>query len=169
MAIVEMDGKAKVPGFRVQTDKVLALDLGKTCGWAVLSGGQLESGIVKFELHRGESTGMRFVRFNAWLDEMLGLLSPKLVVYEMAHHRGGHATELLLGMVTRVQEACARYGVQYTSIHSACLKKTATGSGKASKEDMIKAAVALVRREVLDDNEADAILLLKVAKADGLV
>jgi len=107
---------------------------------------------------------MRYIIFSRWLEDMLTTVAPALVVYEMAHHRGGYATELLLGMVTRVQEFCTRYGIDYTSIHSAILKKTATGKGKASKEQMIEVAEGIVGRKVLDDNEADAILLIRAAK-----
>lgn len=179
MTIVSLAGTAKTicshpgesytPSFMKKEGVVLALDLGRTSGWAVWNGVRIESGIVTFELKRGESSGMRFILFNSWLEDMISNIAPSLVVYEMAHHRGGYATELLLGLVTRVQEMCARFRIDYTSVHSATLKKKATGSGRASKEEMIKAAELLVNRKVLDDNEADAVMLVKVAISDGLV
>ena len=52
---------------------ILALDLGSTCGWALRPDGRLESGVQVFDLKRGESPGMRFVRFSAWLALIVGL------------------------------------------------------------------------------------------------
>jgi len=178
MAIVDLKGRITVSSsskesysstFMTRPGVALSLDLGRTSGWAVWDGVRIESGTVTFELKRGESTGMRFILFNRWLEGMIQNVAPSLVVYEMAHHRGGYATEFLLGLVTRVQEICARFRIDCTSIHSATLKKKATGSGKASKEEMIAAAEATLGRKVLDDNEADAVMLVKVAVSDGLL
>ena len=79
---------------------------------------------------------MRFLRFRTWLTGMLATLSPEVVVYEQAHHRGGAPTELCVGLVTRVQEMAAERGIEYCSVHSGTLKKWATGSGSAGKDAM---------------------------------
>ena len=145
--------------------KIVAFDFGSRTGWAALKDGHIESGVQVFELSRGESQGMRFIRFRRWLEEILGLIQPGLCVYEAAHHRGGHATELLVGMTTRLQEACAEKGIEYAAVHSATLKKFATGSGRADKLVMMKrAAVLFPGRKIEDDNEADALLLLGYAR-----
>lgn len=39
------------------------------------------------------------------------------------------------------------------------MKKFATGNGRAEKPDMVNAANLLSKRPVIDDNEADAILI----------
>lgn len=120
---------------------ILGLDLGTHTGWAAICpDGRIESGVQHFEVARGDSPGMRWLRFNAWLDEVLRLTHPDLVVYEQAHHRGGAATEITIGFATRVQEACAEWGTEHTTVHSATLKKFATGNGRASKDEMIEAA-----------------------------
>ena len=104
---------------------------------------------------------MRFVRFRAWLMEMLDSLEPKLVVYEQAHNRGGAATQVLNGMTALLIEECERRGINYTSVHSATLKKSATGSGRADKKQMIiYAKSAYPDQEINDDNQADALHLL---------
>jgi Holliday junction resolvasome RuvABC endonuclease subunit len=164
------------------TGAILALDLGTRTGWASWDGTRRESGVQVFDVKRGESPGMRFVRFNRWLGELLtrpsyGIVGHvpvnhfDLVVYEAAHHRGGAATEVCVGMVTRVLEACALRGIEHASVHSATLKKFATSNGRASKEEMLKAVNerfcgSLYRGPVSDDNEADAIALLEYAKAE---
>ena len=148
------------------SEQILAFDFGSRTGWAALKDGYVESGVQVFDLSRGESPGIRFIRFRRWLEEMLTLVRPGLCVYEAAHHRGGHATELLVGMATRLQEACAGMMIEYASIHSATLKKYATGSGRADKSAMVKRAAELFPgRKIADDNEADALLLLECARA----
>jgi Holliday junction resolvasome RuvABC endonuclease subunit len=153
---------------------ILALDLGSHTGWALKRGDVVESGVQKFDLRRGESRGMRYIRFNAWLQEMLAPKTasyPDLVIYEMAHHRGGAATEVLLGMVTRVMEQCAEREINCTDVHSGTLKKHATGKGNADKEQMKVALMKKMSRPgsmevigAMDDNEVDALWILKYAE-----
>lgn len=166
--------------------RILALDLATKTGWALWDGARMESGVQDFTKQRGESNGMLFLKFNRWLHCIgcynQGLTSitanVDLVVFEQAHHRGGAATEIAVGLMTRVLEFCARYGIEHSSVHSMTLKKWATGKGNADKE-LMKVAAALRRHQIsgapamkaivqamaalMDDNEADAILLLGYA------
>ena len=104
---------------------------------------------------------MLFLKFNSWLHKTLDLVEPQLVLYEMAHMRGGAASEVLLGMTTRIMEQCERHFIeQYASVHSATLKKFATDNGRASKEEMIVEAERRFGKDVRDDNEADALWLM---------
>jgi len=150
---------------------ILALDLGSKTGWATQEpGGRVTSGVQEFALQRGESAGMRFIRFNRWLREMLADVKPSLVVYEMPHMRGGYATDLLVGFMTRIQEACVEQGIKdYRGVHSMTLKKATCGSGKADKAKMIEWAAERYGKEAakLDDNEADALCLLAYAERES--
>ncbi|GAH01811.1 unnamed protein product, partial [marine sediment metagenome] len=92
---------------------ILALDCGTNTGWASEVDGRIESGVQDFSLKRGESKGIRFLRFNTWLKIMLELTKPHIVVYEMAHLRGGHATEILVGMTTRIEEFCESKNIEW--------------------------------------------------------
>lgn len=142
---------------------VLALDLSLTTGWALWdSFGRVTSGVQSFETKRGESAGMRFLRARRWLREVLSLAGGKgVIAYEQAHHRGGHATAVGVGLVTVVLEEAADQGWETTNVHTSALKKHATGKGNAKKPDMVAAARARWEREdVTDDNEADALLVL---------
>jgi Holliday junction resolvasome RuvABC endonuclease subunit len=96
---------------------------------------------------------------------MVNYCDPELIVYEQAHHRGGAATEVCVGMSTRVMEVAAQNDIEYSSCHTATLKKWATGKGNADKKAMIKRAYEFVD-EVIDDNHADAILLGIMASCD---
>lgn len=142
---------------------VLALDLSLTTGWALWdSCGRVTSGVQSFETKRGESVGMRFLRARAWLREVMAFAGGKgVIAYEQAHHRGGHATAVAVGLVTVVLEEAAAQGWETVAVHTNTLKKHATGKGNAKKPDMIAAARARWERpEVSDDNEADALLVL---------
>jgi Holliday junction resolvasome RuvABC endonuclease subunit len=144
--------------------KILALDMATRAGWATNVYGK-KSGYVEFNQKRGESPGMRFLRCRAWLKEMLTLLggSIDLVVYELPHHRGGAATVVTVGLMAEVLSFAAENGIETMAVHSATLKKFATGSGRANKKDMVRAAKRLGWDDVEDDNEADASLLLGFA------
>jgi hypothetical protein len=150
---------------------ILALDLATKTGWAMIDRtGALASGTQEFKLKRGESKGMRFLRFRKWLREMLALgeigqsfsqEAPGVVVYEQAHHRGGAATELAVGLVTDTLAEAARAGVEHMPVHTGALKKWATGKGNTGKPGMIARAIELFPSiEIIDDNHADALLLL---------
>jgi len=137
------------------------LDCATKTGWAILEDGRIvESGVQTFDLQRGESPGMRFLRFRAWLESMVSAVD--VIAYEAAHHRGGAATELCVGMTTRVQEVAAARKSECVPVHTGRLKKWATGSGSAKKEAMIERARSL-SNTIIDDNHAEAILLARYA------
>jgi Holliday junction resolvasome RuvABC endonuclease subunit len=151
---------------------VLSLDLATKTGWALLDrSGVITSGVQEFDLRRGESKGMRFLRFRKWLKEVLSLgeigeqfskETPGLIVYEQPHFRGGHACELLVGFSTNVLAEAALFGLEHLAVHTGSLKKYATTKGNAGKEEMIAKAKELFPDiEIIDDNHADALLLLK--------
>jgi hypothetical protein len=158
--------------------RILALDLGTSMGWAWWSGRRRESGVQTFDLKRGESPGMRYIRFGGWLsatakwgepgaDVANEGLGPELIIYEQAHQRGGAATEVAAGFSTRVQEFCARHGVEHAMVHSMTLKKFVAGKGHASKEMIVSAVNERWGPPfVTSDDEADAIGLLEYAKVE---
>lgn len=142
--------------------KIFFFDAATKTGWAVYLGGEpyskIESGVVEFRAGRGESNGMRYRNFAAWVGQMLDKYKPSIVGYEQAHHRGGYATELCVNFTGRIQEECARRNIDYAKVHTAKLKKHITGNGRASKVDVIEA----VKKKyygigIVDDNHADAL------------
>ena len=141
---------------------ILALDLATKTGWATNI--SRTSGVQVFDAKRGESPGMRFLRCRGWLSEMLTLLGGvDVIVYEQAHHRGGAATACCVGLVSMVQAFAAEHGIELMTVHTGELKRWATGKGNAGKPAMMKAARARGWNPV-DDNEADAQLLLEFTK-----
>lgn len=91
------------------------------------------------------------------------------VYYEQAHHRGGAATEYAVGCVTHVQAWCAEHGIEHGARHTAEIKRHATGKGNADKE-AVMAAMRAAGYAPADDNEADALALLRlvIAQQAGL-
>ena len=144
--------------------KILALDCATKTGWCLLdeAGKIIESGVQSFEKRRGESNGLVFLRFRNWLGKLIEFRpgGAQLLVYERAHMRGGAATELCVGLQTRVQEIAAEKMIESLPVPSTTLKKWATGSGHANKVTMILAAKKYLGRNPEDDNEADAIAIL---------
>jgi hypothetical protein len=143
--------------------KILALDCATKTGWCLLdeSGKIIESGVQDFSKRRGESNGLVFLRFRNWLGKLIEFRpnGVGLLVYERAHMRGGAATELCVGLQTRVQEAAAERSIESLPVPSTTLKKWATGSGHAGKVDMMRKSQEYLGRPPEDDNEADAVLL----------
>lgn len=146
--------------------RILALDLATSTGWATSTPELgVESGTQRFDVKRGESPGMRFLRFRRWLADMLDTVHPEVVVYELPHHRGGYATQVLVGLSTRVEELCAERDIEHESVRTSPLKKHITGAGRASKEDMMAAAKRLFPKQSVDtDDQADALCVLKWAE-----
>lgn len=149
---------------------IIALDLATKTGFA--SNQPEISGVEDFSIRRGESTGMKYLRFTVWLKEMLEKIKPDLIVTEQAHHRGGAATEVAAGFQTHMQSTLAKWNlenlkqIEHTSYHTGTLKKHATGSGSAGKSDMMDAYERKWGSKPLDDNESDARWLLDLAKKE---
>ena len=149
--------------------KILAIDPGLSPGWAVFfsESDRIESGVQVFRARRGESPGMRYLYFRTWLDRILNRIKPDLIVYEMSHLRGGAATQIQVGLTSRIEEICSVLKTDYMKVHSGAVKKFITGSGRANKEDMIAAANKIFQnqkrspgREITSDDEADAVCIL---------
>jgi Holliday junction resolvasome RuvABC endonuclease subunit len=145
--------------------KILALDLStKGTGWAETGG---LSGVQGFASRRGESPGMRWLRFRAWLLDMVNLLDPDVIAYEQAHHRGGAATHCAHAMIGIVEQTAAEHDIELTNRSTSAIKKHATGKGKASKEEMLQAAREnWWDKSIETDDEADALWLLDLVQEE---
>lgn len=151
---------------------VLALDLAIQTGWAAMIDGELTSGSTSFAVAKDRPKGMRYVYFTRWLETLAlhpsaGTPRVSAIVYEGAHHRGRAATEIALGLAAHVQGFGAAHGIEVPPpLHTATLKKWATGDGHAKKAQMM-AAVSARWKVVTDEDEADAIVVLYHALGEG--
>jgi Holliday junction resolvasome RuvABC endonuclease subunit len=105
----------------------------------------------------------RLLSFETKLQELITKVTPDIILYEAPHHRGRDATRSLIGFEITLRVACYSLGIKAHDVHSRALKKWATGNGNANKAMMIARANELSprRTKIIDDNEADAVLLLK--------
>ena len=144
---------------------ILALDLGTTTGWALMTrDGSITSGTESFKPHRFEGGGMRFLRFKRWLTEIKQTSNGIDAVYfeEVRRHLGVDAAHAYGGFMAHLTAWCEHHQIPYQGVPVGTIKKHATGKGNASKGEMIAAAKARGHLPA-DDNEADALALLHYA------
>lgn len=146
---------------------ILALDCATKTGWSIWQNGILiESGVQDFSKKRGETNGILFLRFRHWLKDITAHQPIQVITYERAHFRGGAATEICVGLQTRAQEMAAEIKADCYPVATLGLKKFATGRGNADKQDMIRVAWKILKRQPIDDNEADAVLIGQMASVE---
>ena len=141
---------------------ILALDLGTTTGWALRNQhGRIFSGSMSFKPRRFEGGGMRYLRFERWLYEVMHIGSVVNQVYfeEVRRHVGVDAAHAYGGFLATLTAWCEEIGVPYQGIPVGTIKKGLTGKGNASKEQMV-AAIQGLGLSPTDDNEADALAIL---------
>ena len=141
---------------------ILALDLATKTGWAHSNG---NSGVQDFAPRRGDSPGMRWIEFKAWLCRVLDLCPTNVIAYEQAHHRGGAPTHVAHSLISIVETVATEREIELTNRHTATIKKHALGKGRGDKSEMM-AAARQRGWQPQDDNEADALWLLDLVKLD---
>jgi len=138
--------------------KLLALDIATKTGWK----SPTASGTWDLTPNRGESSGMRLIRFRAKLLEIIKAENISIIAYERPagfHKQALIITGELVGVLKMVAE---EYHIHLACYSATEIKKFATGKGNATKEEMIKAAQRK-GYDPQDDNEADAIHLYDLA------
>jgi len=149
----------------MNTTTILALDLGTTTGWALVSrDGSITSGSQSFKPQRFEGGGMRFLRFKRWLTDIKQCNDgiDQVVFEEVRRHVGVDAAHAYGGFMGQLTAWCEHHQIPYQGIPVGTIKKYATGKGNASKDEMV-ASVRARGHTPTDDNEADAIALLYLA------
>ena len=145
---------------------ILALDLGTQCGWALgFRDGTVRHGSKSFHAKRNDGTGLRWSKFRAFLLET-GRLADSLqaVYYEDVHrHVGVYAAHAYGGFLAHLQHFCEVNRIPLVPVGVGQIKKHWTGAGNAKKDAMIEAA-AKHGFQVTDDNDADALAILSLAR-----
>lgn len=144
--------------------KILALDPATHCGWAHSMGA---SGTWDLTPRRDESHGMKLIRLRSKLEAMREI-GVDLVVFEAARHaapkmQGALVVQSELQSVIKVW--CEDNRIQYEGLSPTEIKKHATGKGNANKQAMINAAKQKFKMDIRDDNEADALWILDLARS----
>lgn len=143
--------------------KILAIDQASNCGWCC---GDNLYGCWDFRTRKDESAGMKMIRFRSKLREVIEAERIELVVYERV--AGQHAAAIIHSakMVAIIETMCEELGIQYIAYSAGEIKRFATGKGNANKLAMIEAAKKKHGYEGDNDNEADAIFIYQLAKAN---
>lgn len=138
---------------------ILALDLGTTTGFAYKHGISIKSGSISFKTKRHEGAGMRYLKFEKWLNTIKESGIREVHFEEVRRHVGTDAAHVYGGFMAVLMKWCENNQIPYSSVPVGTIKRSATGRGNASKEEMIE-AVKKAGFDPIDDNEADAIALL---------
>lgn len=145
---------------------ILALDLGTQTGWALYTKGETVSGSFNTKLHDKELHGARFLRFRR---ELLGRFRGVREVWfeQVRRHEGTHAAHIYGAFWGILVSWCEENNIPCFDLEVAEVKKDLTGKGNANKEKMIAACRAL-GFDPEDDNEADALAILRLARKKGI-
>lgn len=140
--------------------RFIGIDPGSKCGWAVLDeeGRRVASGTWKLQGGRFDGAGMRFVRLDSHVRELLSSGGEVVLGFEeVRRHMGTDAAHIYGGVVATVMRVCEELGVPYAGVPVGTVKRHGTGKGNAGKLEMVEAAEARWEVKVADDNEADAL------------
>ena len=139
--------------------RIIGLDLGTKCGWAVWDDGLESCGTWRL---RNDPADMG-VRYRDFHDRLLCLARPgDVIAYELVRrHIGTQAAHLYGGFQAIMFLVAAWKDVQLIPITVQAVKQKATRKGNAKKDEMVKAARAYVLDflcydRTFDDNAADA-------------
>lgn len=146
--------------------KILALDPATLTGYA----SDIASGVQDCSTRPSESKGLRIIRFVKFLNEMIETINPEIVVYEKPGGRNYSALRVHSQLESQIIEICENNKIEYKGYSAGEIKKHATGKGNSKKDDMVKAAeLNWTELKIIDDNHADALWLLDLAKKDFVI
>ena len=147
----------------MKNNNVLALDPAEKFGWAV---SRDLYGVWDFKLKRDESFSMKLVRFRSRLTKLVEEAEIDYIVFERVSGRFSGAIASHSKFVAVIELFCEDNEIPYKGYSAKEVKKFATGNGNAGKPKMIANAKAKLKYKGDDDNEADALWILELAKYD---
>lgn len=146
--------------------RILALDPATRCGWAYTDGEQTVYGVWDLGISGSEHAGKRLVRLRDRLLDLHERHGIDRIAYEAAsfgsHNPNTQAFHNELAGIIRM--VAADLGVPAVPYPIGTIKKFATGSGVAKKPQMVRACKTILGIETEDDNVADALFVLELAK-----
>ena len=137
---------------------ILSIDIGTSCGWAVLDGdgGYVASGT--FRLKTRGHPGRRYLDLRHHLATIIRLYGPQVVVYEQVRrHAGTRAAHVYGGLLAVLQEWACVHELPIHGVEVSHVKRAATGKGRASKQEMQRAAIDRWALNSVGEDEADAL------------
>ena len=144
---------------------ILALDPATKCGWAHSNGA---GGVWDLSIARDESSGMRLIRFEGKLREIIKKVPVDVIVYEtptVASGKKANMNGLKLG--TKLQAIIERLTETLGCLESKGYNlQTIKSHAGVRKKDELVAKAKQRFGFVEDDNHADALWLLDLAKKE---
>ena len=139
--------------------KIIAFDLGANFAWA-RNTNPLKAGSFVMKGPRAHRQGQLLTYLNSLFSLAFNI---EAVVYETPFARGRDATRSLWGIAGIIEACATNANIACVDVAVPTIKKFATGDGRASKEEMIKAAKKFGYKGD-NEHEADAVCLLKYAE-----
>ena len=138
--------------------KVLAIDPGTSCGWAVGDADTVvAAGTWNLAARPGDSPGVRYLKLRGNLEEVLRAYPGLgLVAYERGTPVSFQAARASYGYIAHIEAWCAERGLEHTAVMPATLKKYATGKGNAKKDAMREMGRRRWPLDGASDDEVDA-------------
>ncbi len=145
--------------------KILGIDPGlQICGYACLEANGEENNLIEAGVVKTETDAAIEMRLNSIAEDMKSLLEkfrPEVVAVEQLYSHYAHPrTAILMGHARGViLQKCAESGVEVRSFSATRIKKSITGNGRASKEQVQRAIQAnLCLAEIPEPSDvADAV------------
>ena len=148
---------------------ILAIDPGTRCGWALFGDDDsISSGEWSLQPRNGEPDGQRPLSLMQHIAAINKEGTLELVVFEQVmRHAGTTAAHVYGELIGAIKIYCVANRIKYRGEHVSKIKSRATGKGRASKDEMINAALEQwTHKEQFTDNEADALWILQTAIDD---
>ena len=109
---------------------------------------------------KAPSYAARLRAFQVWLEATLEASGAKVIAYEEPTAQFRSHAKLAFGMMAIIELAAIRLGCKTFPIHPTRIKKVVTGTGKATKEEVIQeVAKRYPGHGELTSDEADAVAI----------
>lgn len=142
---------------------MLSIDPATKTGWAISKD---LYGTWELKTRKDESWGMKLIRFESKLREVIVSQNVAVVAYERPGGRNTVAIITQSKIIGVLEKVCTELKIEYRAYSSGEIKSFATGKGNAGKEAVINGMKEKYGYPGTDDNEADAMALLFLAKRD---
>ncbi len=150
--------------------KILSLDLGSTMGWSVgINENITKHGFIDWsrktepDSNAKSFTNESFSGFLRWVHNFSihvdMIVCEKPNVYGTGKFSSFHAMRVLFGMYGIVQATAGTRRISLIPVSATSIKKFWTEKGKASKAEMLQAALKRGFKTIEDHNECDAVAI----------
>lgn len=152
---------------------ILGLDLGASCGWALLDSETAiysDGGTQEIKLKSKDNKAKKWIEFRSWLCLTLDLYKPDLVAVEdVARHVGVHAAHAYGFYRYCMESECLVRNIPVLSLSVGQWKKISAGKGNSQKEE-VAAAMNKIYPHIIfkSDDHSDAVGIARAAWAISL-